>query len=110
MVWRVDRSPSNELVPIKCMFTCKRSPDFIGTCMSNGKIIFWDCNTKMKIKTLEIGVPLACSEMSSDGNLLAFATGENWCRGEVDSETKKSKIFVHIMKEDELTFQGNEAQ
>jgi len=103
ITWKASRNPAGTQSPVKSVFACKRNPNFIGTCTEDGKVIFWDCQAKQRIKELNIGSRLACSAMSLDGNLLAFATGENWFRGEIDADEKKSQIFVHIMQEEELS-------
>jgi len=89
------------------MFVSKKNSDFVGTGMEDGRVQFWDSKALSKIREFNIGSPLACSAMHPEGSLLALATGENWCRGDVSSEEKQSKIFVHIMAENDLTFQAS---
>jgi len=105
MTWKASRNPAGNIYPIKSVFVCKRNPYFIGTCTEDGKVIFWDCEAKNKIKELNLGTRMATSAMSLDGELLAFATGENWYRGELEADEKKSKIFVHMMQEEDIRYQ-----
>jgi len=106
VVFRAAKNAQGELVPIKCMFVSKKNPHFLGTCMENGKVQFWDSKALSRIRELEIGTRLACSAMHPEGNLLALVTGENWYRGDVSPEEKQSKIFVHIMTDDDLTYKS----
>jgi len=104
ITWKASRTLAGDQSPVKSVFPCVRNPTFIGSCTEDGKVTFWDCEAKSRIKEFNIETRMACSAMSLDGNLLAFATGENWHRGEVDADEKKSQIFVHVMQEEDLTY------
>lgn len=69
-------------------FYCVNSMSFhprfgtFATCGSDAKFIFWDKNSRMRLKAFNPApAPLTCCRFNADGTLLAYSYGYDWHKG-----------------------------
>jgi len=73
------------------------------TAGSNGKLHFWDYQTRIKNSTINTnGVPITKAIYSPDGRFVLYATGYDWGSGIEKSMLYKTNITAYPIKEEDL--------
>jgi len=84
--------------------------DFVYTSGGEGSMYFWDI--KQKQKTVDFNfdeLPVTQAEFDPTGKYMAYSLGYDWARGIQGYMSQPSKICVHRIQENELTYgyEGN---
>jgi len=72
---------------------------------SDGNYIFWDKDSKQKLKSfVPCPLPLTCCEFNPGGNMFAYAIGYDWSKGAAayNPAVHKAHIFLHQVNPDNV--------
>jgi len=75
------------------------------TCGSDGNYIFWDKDSKQKLKSFSpCPLPVTCCEFNPGGNLFAYAMGYDWSKGATafNPAVMKPHLMLHQVNIDNI--------
>eukprot|EP00475_Leptophrys_vorax_P020992 TRINITY_DN2873_c0_g1_i1.p1 TRINITY_DN2873_c0_g1~~TRINITY_DN2873_c0_g1_i1.p1 ORF type:complete len:356 (-),score=95.04 TRINITY_DN2873_c0_g1_i1:57-1124(-) len=79
------------------------------TCGGDGQYNIWDKDARHRISNgMKRQMPVTTASWNSDGSLFVFAIGYDWSKGMEEYEkvkkveAKRPKLFVHVVKEEEV--------
>ena len=96
----------SDLYSINCMGGHPRSRAFLYTAGSDGVLNLWDTQERNKIAAYTAPGPIACGDLSPDGQTLALGIGYDWSQGVwgLPEATYAPAVAVKRLGENELHF------
>lgn len=109
-----DQARSAENFTFKCHnendnFFCVNGISFhprygtFSTCGSDARFIFWDKNSRMRLKQFNpVAGPITTCKFNADGALLAYAIGYDWHKGHAFSTSSPNSVMIHVSQDSEI--------